>query len=136
MEDTGIPPIADPLVTIGNRSYSVVFSLRAEFKLSEAGVRLGDALSLITFDKEHPDPKATYYLFQLWAACVAHNYRRGEVAPTAEEWTDILGEDFDTLGLMSSAVGQAIAKRALARAKKSGTPLPAQIPVPSATAVN
>ncbi len=140
---TGQPPISDPTVTFGGRTYTVVYNVLAEFKCSEWGQ---DPRTLIAAIFPRPlvpgepaptaDPRAAYYIFQLFAACVAGNFV-GESAPTAEQWALRFGAKMPP-GL-SEEIGRAVAMAVVKRMRESqsdqGQALPETTPGPSPSAV-
>lgn len=78
-------PITYPTVTIGAETLTVKIDLLAEMVISRAGLSLSEAVSPLSAGNK--DPKHTYYLFQLFTAAVAHNYKaRGLPVPDVEEW--------------------------------------------------
>jgi len=106
------PPIADPVVTVQGRQYTVVYSFRAEFKCSEWNLNPLELLKVLLNYKPHllpdgstelnpdgsvkmvlqPDNRHLFYTYSLFAACVAHNFVN-EIAWTAEQWAEKIGEN-------------------------------------------
>ncbi len=132
---TETPPISDPVFTVNGRPLVVIWGIMAQFRLSEWKI---DAQAALNFTRPGSnDPGALFYAFTLFAAMVAHNYKPGEHAPTADEWVRIFGEDDSLRNGMFTAVGQALGKSLLASAKKMAAAQPATpIPAPSMSVLN
>ncbi len=113
---TELPPISDPVVTINGRALSVIYNLMAEFKLSEWGVDPQKAW--MTMQPASDDPRRVYYICNLFAAMVAHNYGVGEKAPTAEDWIRIFSTDAAYIELTFQAVAQALGKLVQAKLRE------------------
>ena len=134
-----LPPIADPVLTITGRTFTVAYDLTAQFKLSQWGVDPRRFACLLVADS--PDPHASYYAMQCWAACVASNYV-GEIAPTGEEWARKLSaagitDDSPEWRALCKATGTALGKRLRATAKRQPQPQTATATAEaSLTAVN
>lgn len=79
-------PVLHPTVTVGTEVLTVKVSLLAELIISRTGFSFGQLIQSLV-PKNNKDPKNTAYLFELWAACVAHNYAdAGQPIPTADQW--------------------------------------------------
>lgn len=80
-----MPPVAYPTVTIGGETFTLKYGFLAEYKISEWGLEIGTVLKCLS--PTNTDPRRVSYIFQLFAACVAHNFiDRKEPAPSPEEW--------------------------------------------------
>lgn len=108
-------PVQYPTVTVGTEVLTVKIGLLAELILSRAGLTFGDVLKALLPTSK--DPKKFDYTFQLFAACVAHNYPAGS-APTADQWAEkieALGGDPESnapmLGAIYKALSEALVKR-------------------------
>ena len=106
-------PMAHPTVTIGARTFVVKFNQYAEYLISMWGYDLSDLLKIM--DPKSTDPHRLAYTFQLFAACVAHNFRNAippEEPYTAEKWMQTLPEDEpEVMTNIGKAVGLALVKR-------------------------
>lgn len=139
------PPIADPVVTIAGRAYTVIYSLRAEFKCSEWGQDPREMMRIlydVRAEKQEDgtmkmipsqNPKHLFYVLALFSACVAHNFV-GEVAPTPDQWAATFGEDADLVGVCARALYAALGKRLRERMQRLPRPA-AAIPEASTTAL-
>ena len=79
-------PVTYPTVTVGAEVLTVKVSLLAELIISRTGFSFGQLINSLV-PKNNKDPRNTAYLFELWAACVAHNYAdAGQPVPTADQW--------------------------------------------------
>jgi hypothetical protein len=77
-------PVIYPTVTVGTEVLTVKIGLLAELIISRAGLSFGELINSLRPNK---DPRNTARLFDLFSACVAHNYKeQGLAIPTAEEW--------------------------------------------------
>jgi hypothetical protein len=149
------PPISDPLVMIGGKTYTVVFDLRASYKLSEWDLDPDEVMAVLwnwqavkdadgnPVKNENGTPKLQlkagkkwlFYVINLFAACVAHNYAElGEAAPTGDQWTARLAAIENGLGIVSKALYEAMGKHFLARIPRP--PQPAVTTEASQPAVN
>lgn len=149
------PPISDPVVMIGARTYTVVYDLRAEFKLSEWDLDPRKMMEILwKFEpvkkadgtpemNENGTPKVALqvsakslsYILNLWAACVAHNFSdAGEIAPTGEQWSIRINSDPGAIAIISKALYEAMGKRF--RERMQGRPQPVEIREASSSAPN
>ena len=112
--------MANPTVTIGARTFTVKFNQYAEYLISLWGYNLSDLLTIM--DPKSTNPHRLAYTFQLFAACVAHNFRNAippEEPYTAEKWMQTLPEDEpEVMASIGKAVGLALVKRWSDRQKK------------------
>ena len=123
-------PIEHPTVTIGGRVLLVRCTLYAEYCLSKHGLRLADVMSTVLSKEQNPAKLATW--IELFAACVADNYKTPEVAPTPDEWAKAI--DYDKWPEILKATDLALAKRL--RAVVQAQAPPAQAPAQAETALN
>lgn len=122
-------PLTDPTVTVGGETFSVRYSIVAEFKISELGLEPLKLLEGIRHDSR--DPHKAFWMYSLFAACVAHNFIAKGLKPlTPEEWmlrVQSLVPELEVnekLREMCTAVFQAIVKRW--PVPKTTAPTPAQ----------
>ena len=105
--------MAHPTVTIGARTFVVKFNQYAEYLISLWGYDLKDLLTIM--DPKSTNPRRLAYTFQLFAACVAHNFRNAtppQEPYTAEQWMQTLPEDdAEVMTNIGRAVGLALVKR-------------------------
>lgn len=137
LSSTELPPISDPVVTVNGRTLTVAYTFMAEYKLSEWGVDVQKAWQ--TMLPSSDDPRRVFYVCNLFAAMVAHNYGVGEKAPTAEDWIRMFGSDPTLVNLTMQAVTQALGKLLQAKPKETNAaaqPAMTQIPAPSTSGVN
>jgi hypothetical protein len=148
------PPISDPVVMLGGKSYTVVYDLRAEFKCSEWDLDPREMMKILwnfqpvinddgsaMLDGETGKPvlkfevkgRHLYYTINLFAACVAHNFV-GEVAPTGEQWTIRLNNEPTAIPIITKALYDAMGKRL--RERMQGRPQPMVTPEASSSAPN
>ena len=153
-QTNGEPPVADPVVMIAGRSYTVVYDLRAEFKCSEWDLDPRDMMKIlwnfepVKDETGHavldgttgqpvlefvPKGKHLFYTVNLFAACVAHNFV-GEVAPTGEQWASRLEKEQGALAIITRALYDAMGKRF--RERMRGRPLPQETLGASSSAPN
>lgn len=79
-------PVTYPTVKVGAEVLTVKVSLLAELIISRTGFSFGQLINSLV-PKNNKDPKHTAYFFELWAACVSHNYAdAGQAVPTADQW--------------------------------------------------
>lgn len=131
---TELPPISDPVFTVNGRQLVVIWGVMAQFKLSEWGVDAVEAWSVI--QPGNGNSRGLFFAFSMFAAMVAHNYKPGERAPSAQDWVMIFGEDAKLRDEMYVAIGQALGKRLQVSMRKKTEATPAiQIPVPSTSGV-
>lgn len=110
-------PIEYPRVTIGSEVLTVKIGLLAECIISRAGLSLDQAITPLKAGSK--DARNLDYLFQLWAAAVAHNYKeQGLSVFTADDWIskiEHLNSDAEdssaTIATMKSALVDAVVKR-------------------------
>ena len=146
------PPISDPVVMIGGRAYTVVYDLRAEFKLSEWDISPSEMMARLykyipmlnadgtpTLNEEGqalytPETKGKwlFHILNLFAACVARNFTN-EIAPTGEQWSARIAGEPGTLAIISKAVYDAMGKWLRSRTPASLQP---QTASPSTSAPN
>lgn len=78
-------PIEYPTIKIGAEVLTVKVDLLAELLISRANLAFADLVNALRVTSK--DPRKLDFAFQLFAACVAHNYQlRGEQAPSADTW--------------------------------------------------
>ena len=97
------PPIEYPVVEIGGRFYTVIFSLYAQYRLDRQGVDLASVFQLLkpatlpdgSIDKDAPGkPGRVAAMMELFTACTAHNFTENhEPVRTAEEWATMIPLD-------------------------------------------
>jgi hypothetical protein len=110
-------PIVHPTVTIGTEVLTVKIGLLAELIISRAGLSLDQAITPLKSGSK--DPHNLDYLFQLFAAGVAHNYKeQGLSVLTADEWVskvESIGGDVEgnapIIAAMRAALVEAVVKR-------------------------
>ena len=115
--------MAHPTVTIGARTGVVKFNQYAEYLISLWGYDLKDLLTIM--DPKSTNPRRLAYTFQLFSACVAHNFRNAtppQEPYTAEQWMQTLPEDDpEVMTQIGKAVGLALVKRWSDRQQKLAT---------------
>jgi hypothetical protein len=110
-------PVVHPTVTIGTEVLTVKIGLLAECIISRAGLSLDQAITPLKAGSK--DPHNLDYLFQLFAAAVAHNYKeQGLSVYTADDWiakVESLNADQQdssaTIAVMRAALVEAVVKR-------------------------
>jgi hypothetical protein len=112
-------PLGDPVVTIGDKSYSLKFSLLCQYIADRRGVDLEHLIPMIPNPEPgegkpamvvKPGPGKLALILDLFAAMVAHNFVESQrPVPTAEEWALQLPED--SIPAISKAVIGALGKR-------------------------
>ena len=136
------PPIQWPRVQIGKQTLEVKWSILAEYILSNWGIDPTEVNRIVfSMKMETPevkddagqvtqqarwsvDPRYASKMFELFAACVAHNYTQlAQDPPKAIYWATII-EDDQWLPL-TKAVYEAMGKRRTA-ARQMMTPAPAE----------
>lgn len=89
-KNTPTPPLDHPAVVIGGRTFTLKYSLLADFVLDRRGI---DTTQIIPTLKSNKAGRNSLVI-ELFAACVAHNFvELGEKVPTPEEWCLRLGAD-------------------------------------------
>lgn len=134
---TNIAPIDWPKVNIGKQTLQVKWSILAEYLLSLWGIDTQELLRVVGSVKlgtaavtdedgkivtpavqATADPRFTAKIFEMFAACVGHNYLQlGQDAPTAMYWASNIedGQFPDLVRALYSAMG----KRRPAAAQKA-----------------
>jgi hypothetical protein len=110
-------PVEHPTVVIGTEKLTVKIGLLAELIISRAGLSLDQAITPLKAGSK--DPHNLDYLFQLFAAAVAHNYKEAGLSVlTADEWVskvESIGGDVDgnapIIAAMKVALVEAVVKR-------------------------
>lgn len=110
-------PIEYPKLTIGTEVLTVKIGLLAESIISRAGLSIDQVINPLRAGNK--DPRNLDYLFQLFAASVAHNYKeQGLVVLTADEWiskVEEIGGDPDLnapiIAAMRATLTEAVVKR-------------------------
>lgn len=110
-------PIEYPRVTIGAEVLTVKIGLLAESIISRAGLSIDQVINPLRAGNK--DPRNLDYLFQLFAAAVAHNYKeQGLVVPTADEWiakVEALGGDPDSNAPIISEIRKGLVESVVKR---------------------
>jgi hypothetical protein len=102
-------PIDFPTVTIGERTYTLKYSLLAKYYLSRQGVSELDLLGVLAEferaalakiaagERKFVVPaKWLAAVIDAWAACVSHMYvGTAEQAPTSDQWAAMLESEFE-----------------------------------------
>ncbi len=87
---TPTPPLELPAVVIGGHTFTLKYSLLADFVLDRRGIDTTQIVTVLRSNK----PGRNSLVIELFAACVAHNFvELGEKVPTPEEWCLRLGEN-------------------------------------------
>jgi hypothetical protein len=136
-------PIEYPTVTIGSEKLTVKIGLLAESIISRAGLSIDQVINPLR--PGNKDPHNLDYLFQLFAAAVAHNYKeQGLSVLTADEWiskVEAVGGDPESnapiIAEMRRALVEAVVKRwPSLRAAPVETAKPVQEAAPSSETPN
>lgn len=133
-------PIVWPRVTIGKQTLEVKFSMLAEFILSQWGIDTNEIFGVLATlqpgkpavvaedgtvvepaQKAKADPRFTSKIFELFAACVAHNYTQlSQQPPQAIYWASVIEEgQFPEL---ARSVYEAMGKRRTVAQKTAPAP--------------
>ena len=110
-------PIEHPTVKIGTEVLTVKIGLLAELIISRAGLSLDQAITPLKAGSK--DPHNLDYLFQLFAAAVAQNYKEhGLSVLTADEWvskveaaSSEMEDSSPIITAMRAALVEAVVKR-------------------------
>ena len=107
MEPITKAPAEAPSITVRGRTYSLKFSLLAQFKLSEMG--LSPMQSLFAISKLGPD--AIALTMKLLTAFTAHNFvDAGQPVPSPDWWASVIPEE--QWGEVCAAIAKALPKPA------------------------
>jgi len=112
------------MITIGEDTYTVKFSMLSQFILDEAGIGPNE---LKVLGAETSRPGKVSLMFKLFAAGVAHHFvNQNQPVPSAAQWAARLGEDPDHIfKMICEAVVAAIKKAPSPAAAAEAPPKPA-----------